>query len=299
MVKMMLFLPCLCGFSLLAAQTFTIRPDSEAGKDAEIWSYQTGLTDGGYRESGNVFTWTMGGSLAVKRSLMAFNLDSLPPAENLMDARLNLYFNPVDQYESSDGHSGNNAIYVERIISKWEEHEVFWGNQPGTTPENRTVLPASQTSYQDYIDINVTGLVEDMLNDPQGSHGFMIRMQDEFTPYSMCILASSDHPDPALRPSLVLSFDEVQAASPEVQELEIFPNPVLKGIHNSLFLSSSKFDGKRGRYQVFDQSGRMRTEGELLGGSQAIDISTLGTGAYLLIVEREQESACLARFVIL
>lgn len=299
MARAIFFLFCFAGLNLLGAQTFVIKPDSESGKDAEIWSYQTATTDGGVRESSNVFTWTMGGSLAVKRSLMEFNLAALPSVENLIDARLNLYYNPIDRYESVDGHSGENSIYIERIISEWEEHEVYWGNQPGTTPENRVALPTSQTSYQDYINVNVTALVKDMLNDLEDSHGFMIRMQDEFNPYSMCILASSDHPNPELHPSLVLTFDEVQQVSAEKLDLIIYPNPVFKETNENIYIPNAMTRKQNSKYRIIGESGQLMKEGILPSQGNAVSLSGLDSGLYFLVVEYGEKKVYVAKVLVL
>ncbi len=181
--------------------TFVLHSGQE-GKDSEIWS--NGLDNAGADPNINVYTWTNSGQFALKRSLVEFDLSSF--SGNLIEAKLSLYYNPDDQFESVDEHSGMTDLFIERITSSWQEDAVNWNNQPSTTINNRVSVPSVSSGTQDFIDLNVTDLVRDMMKYPESSFGFMLRMQDEVSPYRMLILASSDHPNPDMRPKLKLTL---------------------------------------------------------------------------------------------
>jgi len=188
--------------NLKAQTTIVLQPGSE-GKDSFVWSF--GSSDYGDREDMNVYTWTNGGSLGLKRALIEFDLSEVPDNAVITSAFLSIYYNPNDAVESFDSQYGNNAIYISRITSGWSENTVKWNNQPASTTENQISLPASTSSTQDYLDIDVTNLVNEMLND---NNGFVIRMQNENNPYRGLLFASSDHPNENLHPKLVITYIE-------------------------------------------------------------------------------------------
>ncbi|MBK6962745.1 MAG: DNRLRE domain-containing protein [Bacteroidales bacterium] len=88
----------------------------------------------------------------------------------------------------------------------WDQNEVDWYNQPSVSNQNRVYLATSLTTDQSYPDIDVTSLIKDMYNDPLNSHGLRLSLVDEYV-YRSMILASSDHPDEMIRPSLVIRYD--------------------------------------------------------------------------------------------
>ena len=55
------------------------------------------------------------------------------------------------------------------------------------------------------MNINVTQLVQDMVNNPSSSFGFMISMQDT-TIYRRLIFASSDNTNPSKHPMLLVKY---------------------------------------------------------------------------------------------
>lgn len=126
------------------AQIFILQPDGDEGKDTEIWSHAGPLSVLGDRESINVYTWTNQGMLAHKRALIEFDLSPFNPNMGLIKALLSIYYNPSDIHESVDVHSGDNAVFIERIISEWTEHGPTWASQPATTTQNRIELPQGE-----------------------------------------------------------------------------------------------------------------------------------------------------------
>jgi hypothetical protein len=85
------------------------------------------------------------------------------------------------------------------------ETTVTWDTQPTTTTVNQVILPSSSTPTQDYPDINVTAIVQEMVTNPSSNFGFMLRQQTE-TVFKKMIFASSDNITPALRPKLVVNY---------------------------------------------------------------------------------------------
>ncbi len=82
---------------------------------------------------------------------------------------------------------------------------VTWNNQPITTTENEVFLSESSSSFQDYLNIDVTNLIEDMIADPTNSHGFLLKLLDE-QHYRKMVFASSGHSNSNLHPKLEVCY---------------------------------------------------------------------------------------------
>ncbi|MEO5572051.1 MAG: DNRLRE domain-containing protein [Bacteroidia bacterium] len=195
-----------CLFSVAGfSQTLTLQPDPAAGKDAELFScIPCGYNNRnfGTKKDLNAIAWTNSGSSSNIRSLLQFNLSSIPANALVTNAVLSLYFNP----SSSEGtHSGTNTALLQRVTSSWGELTVTWDTQPTTTAVNQVTLPSSSTATQDYPAINVTAMVQEMVTNPSSNFGFMLRQQTE-TVFRKMIFASSDYLTAALRPKLVVTY---------------------------------------------------------------------------------------------
>lgn len=182
----------------------TIQPGAEDGKDAVIHSL--GLHGGGTGTFMWATAWTWDGVAGVMRVLIDFNIDMVPQGVEIIDAKLSIYGKPYPPYQHSTL-SGSNASWLQRITSSWGEDSVGWDNQPTTTTQNQATLHQSSSPSQDYTDIDVTLLVQDMLDDPENSHGFMIRIKTEEY-YRMMAFATSDYEDSSMHPKLVISYTE-------------------------------------------------------------------------------------------
>ncbi len=197
---------CAVAFSSIAQTTLTLQPDGAAGKDTEVMScVPCGYDVRNFKNKAdfNAMAWTNNGNLSMIRSLIEFNLTSIPISATVIDARLSLYFNPT----SGEGtHSGSNAAYLRRITAAWDEAIVTWNNQPPATTVNQISLVATASSTQDHLNINVTAVVQDMVSNPATNFGWMLCLQNEAV-YRKLILASSDNTNAALRPKLVVTYN--------------------------------------------------------------------------------------------
>ena len=64
------------------------------------------------------------------------------------------------------------------FINSWNEQSITWNNQPNVTTQNQIIVPASSSVHQNY-NINVTSLVQDIINNPNSSFGFSLKLQTE------------------------------------------------------------------------------------------------------------------------
>jgi hypothetical protein len=190
-------------------RVLVLQPDSINGKDALIWSSLPDNNSGRYIDF-QVMAWTwyaLGLPMGVRRSLIDFDLSSVPDNVTITHASLSLYHHP-NTPEPIGGHSqisGLNNCFLQRITENWDEMSVTWNNQPATTQENQVVLEESQAFDQSYTDIDVTVLLQDMISKPDSSFGFMLKLQTEEY-YRAMIFASSDSENPELYPKLVIEY---------------------------------------------------------------------------------------------
>lgn len=138
--------------------------------------------------------------------LIDFDLSSIPEDAIILTAKLSLYAftDGISDY-ITDGHVGDNTSFLCRIIEPWEEMEVTWNTSPSYTYSNRVKLNASDSLNQDYININVKNLVQDMVVNPYDSYGFVVKLKNE-SPVRGMMFCSSDVPDSAKWPKLKITY---------------------------------------------------------------------------------------------
>ena len=185
-----------------------LQPDATTGKDATVISGINVNNNYGYETvSYGPKAWTDNGSSFASRSLMQFDLTAIPANSIITSAYLSLYYDIWNNEPTAvqSTMSGSNAAWIERISGVWDENTVTWNTQPRTLDVNRAVIPMSMSSNQDYPDLDVTLLVQDMINEPANSYGFMLKLQDE-TPYRSLYFATSENANPDLRPKLIVEY---------------------------------------------------------------------------------------------
>ncbi|HAS39981.1 MAG TPA: hypothetical protein DCS93_05850 [Microscillaceae bacterium] len=193
--------------------TLTLQPGSAKGKDAFIWQLTdqsgrfgpTNTKNYGSEPQFIAHEWTWDGSVGTRRSLIDFDFSLLPANALVISAHLSLYGYPSSGDGGHSSLTGSNESLLQRITSAWDENLVTWNNRPTVTTQNQIKLSRSTSVGQDYLDIDVTNLVNDMLSNPTSAHGFMLSMQTQ-QHYRRLVFASSDHPDPLKRPKLVIIY---------------------------------------------------------------------------------------------
>lgn len=194
-----------------AQTTLVLQPDSTAGEDALVDSRRN--TQILSRSSDfTALSGTNGGVPVIVRSLINFDLSSIPDGASIIDARLSLYSYNSSANGAHSKQSGTNACILQRITSSWSEANITWNNQPAYTSANEVYLDESQNTIEDYEDIDVTNLVQDMLDNSNSSYGFMMKLQIE-SDYRRLLFASSDNSDTTLHPKLVVSYELIESDS--------------------------------------------------------------------------------------
>lgn len=216
---------------------FTLKPDAAEGKDANILSGMPNTNTEPSTESGAI-AWTCGGISCIDRALIEFDFTQIPIGSSIISAGLSLYAHPSPITTPTAMYGTNNAVLIQRITSPWSENAVTWNTQPSTTTLNQIVLSHTGNPAQNYLNIDVKNLVQDMIDYPN-SYGFMLRLQTEAY-YNAKNFASSDYPNPFYHPSIEVCY--VAPTSVIQQEFQprlfVYPNPVA----DWLFIETSGID---------------------------------------------------------
>ncbi len=91
--------------------------------------------------------WTHSNRATYRRSLMYFNLDTIPKGSQINSLILFFYSDPAvigsTAWNGNSQHSGSNAFFLERITGEWHESTVTWNNQPTVTTSGRVWVGSS------------------------------------------------------------------------------------------------------------------------------------------------------------
>jgi hypothetical protein len=207
MKKIGILISTLIMISSCAVKRLTETPVNSERGDA-VFSLIVPDNNYGKLEDIHIYSWTQGGVLNVNRVLIDFKLNRIPASAIIDSAFLSLYFNPVSAYNKVGGNKGNqgqDSIVIRRVTSDWNEKDVTWNKQPETTGENQLIIPKTGDATADYTNIDVTNIVQDIVNDDHGRYGIMVRHQNE-KPYNVVFFASGNHPNKQLHPTLRIYY---------------------------------------------------------------------------------------------
>ena len=216
-LKVLLIIILFYSNNLLAQKELTLQPGPDKGKDAWVWSFDPAreVNFGEKSESNyglsNVLraeVWKWGGKEVPDtiRGFLEFDLSEISKKTSVFEAKLSLY------YYSNEGFTpqlGNNELIIQRVAKEWNETDINWVNQPDGIERNQIILPASVNTEQNYIDIDVRNLVQEMVYFPENNYGFLLKLKNEIE-FNGLTFASSEHENEKLRPKLYikyLSFD--------------------------------------------------------------------------------------------
>jgi hypothetical protein len=171
------------------------------------------------------------GGSNIGRGLMEFDLSSIPTDATVLGAFLSLTASGptgTTGAVTSVGDVGQNSATIRRITSAWVDNTVTWNTQPTSTDMDAVPLAQSTYSMQNYLNIDVTTLVQDMVADPDNSYGFMLKLDNE-TPTRGLLFYGGLAPEPDKVPTLVVIYGECGTAGIAVvnggnTKLTISPN---------------------------------------------------------------------------
>jgi hypothetical protein len=194
-----------CTYHVLAQTTVTISSGIN-WTDALLYS-KSGNTNYATYSHFAATAWTNGGA-DYKRTLVKFNLSSIPAGVTIQSAKLYLYSDPTvtssSAWNGNSQLSGSNAIYFEKVTGNWSETAVTWNNQPATTTTGRIWYPASASTTEN-IQVDITSFVQGWVNSPATNYGLKMRLENEAY-YRSRTYASENHSNSSIRPKLVITY---------------------------------------------------------------------------------------------
>jgi len=184
-----------------------LQPGPDDGKDAMISNLEPDKNFGDHKYFEATFlpepVLTV---MRLNRSLIAFNLNQLPKSAIIRKAILRLSFDVPIPFDNSVITSSDKFIggVFQQVIEPWDEYKVTWNNQPATTEINQVFLPPF-TSDKKFIEVDITRLIAPVstVNLPNYGIKFKLIPEDRFPGFRF---ASSDHPESALRPMLIIYY---------------------------------------------------------------------------------------------
>jgi hypothetical protein len=250
------------------------------------------------------YSWTCGGYPCIGRTLMSTDLSALPANITVIDARLSLYADPACTYLGYFGqptYGGNNRSVIRRVTGAWDPNTVTWNNQPSITKVHQVYLHSSQSDVQDYLNLDVTKMIQDMINNPSSNHGILLQMNDEFNHYKSMIFGSCLHPDENLRPKFVITYVEggsgkTAGAESTPWEVEVSPNPAADHVS---FEFTDFESGDAITLSLYNISGQLvHRENTTASALLELNVSLWNTGMYFFSAENKTTRAvCVGKFV--
>jgi hypothetical protein len=162
-------------------------------------------------------TWTYGaqggGTGSIRTYLKFIGLDGMPDSAIILSAKLSLY-GISSGVSSPQGNSyyagspyesfGDNSCWLQRVTSDWNPDSITWNNKPPVTNLNQVSVNASNAQWNfDVIDLDVTQLVDDMLNNE--NFGFCLQLKTEQI-YRSLSFASCKVANASKWPKLVVTY---------------------------------------------------------------------------------------------
>ena len=191
----------LSSFSQTANKTVILCPGPANGMDAVI---RTDIPDLPAGTSADFIAnaWTAQGNFFIERSLLKFDLTGIPVQSNILQATLYLYTNLNTGNYQLD--SGANAASLLRVRAPWVASQVTWNTQPAWSSNDSVPLAQSVSHTESYM-VDVTAHVSDMVANPGGNQGWLIKLRTEER-YRCMVFASSNNQNEAWRPKLVIQY---------------------------------------------------------------------------------------------
>lgn len=161
--------------------------------------------------------WSKDSYAERKRTLIHFDLSYIEPGTKVSSAIIELFSDPTVTSSSAwDGNSqlgGSNAFFIEKVTQAWNESQVSWNTQPTTTTTGRIWIGPSSSPTEN-LKVNITALVQEMIDNPTKNYGLKMRLESELK-YRSRNYASEDHTNSAIHPKLVINFEKALSIKEE------------------------------------------------------------------------------------
>ena len=141
-----------------------------------------------------VYHFSSGGSIGAARSLVRFDLSTIPIDATLSSATLELF--------AIDASNARTVTYdIHHIMASWDEYTCNWNNQPTyyATPDASLVMSPSTNTWWIW---DVTSVVQSMICGTLPNYGFLVKDRNESTNSNWYTFATRENSNSAMRPVL-------------------------------------------------------------------------------------------------
>jgi len=193
-------------------KVLVLQPGPETGKDAMISNLEPDKNFGNHKYFEATFlTEPVLTVMRSNRSLIFFNLDSLPKSASIKKVTLQLWYDlpiPFDNTYITDIYPTTGVIWyggvLQQIVEPWEESKVTWNTVPKTTEMNQVYIPPFIRNAN-FIEVDVTKIFVSPAANPLPDQGMLFRLWpvDKFPGFRF---ASSDYPEANMRPRLTIFY---------------------------------------------------------------------------------------------
>ena len=242
-----------------SAQTIIIRASPSSAQEAVVSSvYSTSAGPNPVDFFGAA--WTGGGTPGGWRTFFRFDFGteatfSILGGLVIDSAFMKLWADTTSSwgYVGTPTFGSNNACVLYRVTTNWDSM-MTWLSMPTYSTIHQGLLPQSTNLKQNYLHINITDLLVDMIASGQ-NYGFVIKSVQETSPYNSMIFHSSHSVDSNVRPVIVVYGHpslKANVVANNDANIMVFPNPassaitvnINKGIDEMLFLSLLDAQGR-------------------------------------------------------
>jgi hypothetical protein len=256
-------------------------------------------------ESNELITWTCSSVLCNGRSLIRFDLSSIPQNSLVDSAFIELFAN-VNNHNGVAGsptYGVNNTGLIQKVTQPWNQNTVTWNTQPASTSTNQVTVPHSNSNAQDQR-LDVLTLVRDMVSNPGSNYGFLLRQQDEINYYNSQIFSSGEDPDPAKRPRLKVCFRTTTGLNDNEGQnftsVKLYPNPMAD---HAILEFNFKQANTKIIIDIFDITGRILGSHHLLSevsqhNTFSISRRNLVKGIYLIKLSTENGDISCHKLIV-
>lgn len=231
------------------------------------------------------------------RGFLQFDLSFIPKGSKVNWARLTLYATRYDV--------GFNNSKLMRITSSWNANTVTWNTQPTVTKRGQVSL-GIVASYEVYKNINVTNLLQQMVDSPETSFGFEMKLDSESrTDWREVQFKAHSNSTSSLNfPKLVFEYTP-PSLQPEVSsvavgngystEMTIYPNPCNKAFNCNI----RSADPENMTLSVMDMLGRTVYRQSVNASSLQlrVNLPTISAGTYFVVLQDSKNETVVSQQV--
>lgn len=201
--------------------TLTLRPDSTTGQDSYVALLDNDTSDGNtnlnFAHEMCLARWTVSWhnyDSATWRGYIRFDsLAKIPTNATVTSAILYLYGEGSDSSASfpfGDSYPGSssqsNAGFIQMVTGgTWDQNTITWNNAPAATTAGEDTIPASTSTWNYNVAVDITNLVKQQVATPSKNYGYLLKLQVEQC-YRAMEFASCECPDTSERPMLVVQY---------------------------------------------------------------------------------------------